>query len=321
MSSSHSVAFPKTLAEAGDALGPDSEIRAGGTDFQERLEIGLTAETIIDLRDLHGMATIESQADGGLSLGAKVRLATLATDEAIASGYPALALAAGALATPQIRAVATLGGNLLQRARCWYYRHPTFRCYRSGGKLCPAREGDHLLSVCFDHGPCIAPQPSTLSVALRTYEPQAQIHGGPDRNLAELYGDGSDPTREHRLKANEILTAVVMPPPVPGERAGYFRAISRARAEWPLVEVSARLVVEEGEIRFARVAMGGVANVALRLEAVEAILEGSPATPETFEKAARVAADGANPLPMTAYKVDLIPGTVVETLERALGDT
>ncbi len=112
-----------------------------------------------------------------------------------------------------------------------------------------------------------------------------------------------------------------MPGPVRGECAAYFRATSRAYSEWPLVECVARLSVEEGEIQFARVSVGGVANVPLRLPRVEENLVGQPAGAEVFERAAAVAVEGANPLPMTGYKLRLMRGTVLETLELALRGT
>ena len=314
------ITFPRSVDQAVLAASMSgSEFRAGGTDWQERRELGLTQPHIVDLRDVGGFRSIEPLPSGGLRIGAGVTVRELSEHPAIVQGYPALALAAGALATPQVRAIATVGGSLLQRSRCWYYRSPRWRCFKSGGDGCPARTGDHLFHACFDLGPCVAPHPSTIGMALLNYDATVGVHGGTGtRTIVTLFGDGRDPTRDHTLGPADLLTAVVLPSPLPGERGGYFRAISRASAEWPLVEVTVRLVLERRRITFARVALGGVATIPLRVPAVDAVLQGS-VEDEAFERAGNIAADGATPLPMTGYKVDMIPEAVVETLRRALG--
>ncbi|MEM7152347.1 MAG: FAD binding domain-containing protein [Myxococcota bacterium] len=311
------IRFPRSLAE----LPPLSEeaghqTRAGGTDLMERRRLRLAPGPLLDLRDLTGLDTIHW--DGGAArIGSTVRIAQLARDAPLRQAYPGLCAAAGALATPQIRAVATLGGNLLQANRCWYFRNPTHRCLKSGGDRCLARGGDHLYHACFDRGPCVSVHPSTLGMALLAYEAQVHAHGDPSRSIEALYGDGRDPRRDHQLPPGALLTHVELPAPLPREQAAYFRTTSRARSEWPLVEVLVRLQLEGDTIRFARVSMGGVAPVPLRLPAVEAALVGARDSDETLARAAALARDGAKPLPMTEYKVDLVEGTVLETLERA----
>jgi xanthine dehydrogenase YagS FAD-binding subunit len=309
------IVFPTTIEDAVKAKG---EFRAGGTDLVERRNLGIATGDIVDLRDLGGLENIEWGEGGALRIGARTRIVDVARSEHVAKSYPGLAAAAGGLATPQIRAVGTLGGNLLQRTRCWYFRSPEAKCLKKGGNKCYAREGDHLFHSCFDLGPCASVHPSTLGMALMAYNAQVEVSGGKARTLAELYGDGSDPRRDHQLEEGALLTAVVLPAPAKGERSAYFRAISRSRSEWPLVEVLARLVVEGETIEQAAVAMGGVAPVPLRLHEVDAALVGKPASAATFKAAAEVARKGASPLPMTGYKVDLVEGTVLEALERAL---
>lgn len=258
---------------------------------------------------------------GGLRLGAKVVLATLAQDARVKQHYPALAITAGGLATPEIRAAATLGGSLLQRVRCWYYRNPGFECLKKGGATCFARQGDHHYHACIDLGPCIAPHPSSMGMALLAYDAEVEVQGAPGRTMAQLLGDGKDARRENTLEPQALVTSVLLPAPWVGEKSAYFRAISRARAEWPLVEVVVRLKVDSNIVD-ARVAVGGVANIPLRLPKVEQALIGksvSAATlPETLKAAAALAWDGTRALPMTEYKGELLVSTVLETLERAL---
>lgn len=312
------IRFPTSLSQIEPPKGGDLHvIRAGSTDLAERRRLRMAQGPLLDLRDLAGLDTIEWDGTGAATVGAKLRIAQVAADAALAGAYPGLAAAAGALATPQIRAVGTLGGNLLQANRCWYYRNPDARCLKSGGSACLAREGDHHYHACFDLGPCACVHPSTLGMALLAYEASVMVHGAGDRTVEALYGDGSSTDGDHRLEPGALLTHVVLPPPRPREQAAYFRAISRARAEWPLVEVLVRLVVEGSTVSFARVTIGGVAPVPLRLPKVEAALVGKPAEASTFAEAAKLATDGAKPLPMTEYKLALVEGTVLETLERA----
>ncbi len=279
--------------------------------------MGVSKGDLRDMRDVAGLETIADVGDG-VEIGARATVAAVAAHPLLAR-YPGLAAAAGELATPQIRAVATVGGNLLQEVRCWYYRNPDTRCLKRGGAECLARDGDNLYAACFDLGPCVAPHPSTLGAALLAYEAEVEVFPTGRRGIEALFGDGSDPTRTHTLSQHEILARVRLPRAIPGERGGYFRAISRARAEWSLVEVVVRLVVDDDErVRLARVAMGGVANIPLRLRAVEERLTGAVADPATFDDAGRIGQAGACPLRMTGYKVDLIAGTIAQTLERAM---
>ncbi len=295
------------------------EIRAGGTDLTERRRSGVSTGPVRDIGRRADLAGIEWRADGSAAVGALVTVARLAADPAIRAAYPGLAAAAGGLATPQIRRVATLGGNLLQRNRCWYYRHPDTTCLKKGGTSCPAREGNHLYGVAFDLGPCVAPHPSTLAAALLAYDAVVTTDRRAALLVSEVLGNGRDGTRDHLLEPGELLTAVRLPAPASGERAAYHRAISRASAEWPLVEAVARLVVVGGEVAAAAVAVGGVAPVPLRLPEVEAALLGGPANAARVAAASALATWGVSPLPMTAYKVPLLVGTVRDVLERAAG--
>ena len=137
----------------------------------------------------------------------------------------------------------TIGGNLLQRNRCPYYRHPAFSCFKSGGDGCPARHGDHSHGVIFDLGPCVSPHPSSIGAALLTYEAGVEVAGRGRLSVADLFGDGTDGRHDHRLGPGDVLVAVYLPPPLEGERAAYRRVTSRALAEWPTVEAVCRLAL------------------------------------------------------------------------------
>lgn len=284
------------------------ELRAGGTDIMTR-----PARPPVDLLGVPGLRGIDWRADGSARIGALTAIADLLADGRVTVAYPALAATAAAVATPQIRNVATVGGNLLQRNRCWYLRNPAFTCHQTGGDTCPAREGDHLYSVVIDQGPCIAPHPSSLAVALLTYGATLDVHGRSELGIADLYGDGSDPSRDHCLDAAEILQAVLMPAPDPSERGAYRRATAREMAEWPLVEAAARLTFDGDAISTAAVAVGGVARTPLLLPEVAEALLGKPATQETLAAAADLATARCSPSPQTAYKVPLLRATLIDT--------
>ena len=293
-----------------------AEFRAAGTDLSERRRSGVSRGPLIDLTASPDMTGINWSADGSARIGASTTIAAIATDARIADAYPGIAAAALGLATPQIRHLATLGGNLAQRSRCWYYRNPHIACLKKDGSDCPARSGNHLYSVAFDLGPCVAPHPSTMAAALLAYEATIITNRRKAQTIGELFGDGSNGAADNTLASGEMIRSVQLPPPVAGERALYKRAISRAYAEWPLVEVCARAVVSAGTFQFIRLTAGGIAPVPLRLSACETALQGKPANAANIASAAKQAIDGARPLPMTGYKLDLLSGLVRDLLER-----
>jgi xanthine dehydrogenase YagS FAD-binding subunit len=292
-----------------------AEFRAGGTDLSERRRSGVSKGPLIDIAAEPDTKGMQWGADDALRIGALTTIAAIAADERIAQNYPGIAAAALGLATPQVRHLATLGGNLAQRSRCWYFRNPKVDCLKKGGTDCPARSGNHLYSVAFDLGPCVAPHPSTMAAALLAYDASV-VTGQRTLTIGKLLGDGSNGAADNALHAGEMIRAVALPPPLAGERALYKRAISRTQAEWPLVEVCARAVVAGGAFQFVRLAAGGIAPVPLRLAACEAALQGKPANAATVADAARQATSGAKPLPMTGYKLDLLEGVVRDLLEQ-----
>lgn len=307
------------VTNAAEVATAQGEIRAAGTDLHDRYRTGVSAGPIVDIHKLTDLHTIEQQADGTTIIGALATIDEVAKHAIIAQEYTGLAQAADGLATPQIRWAASMGGALLQRTRCWFYRHPDYICYKKGGDACHARERHNPNGVVFDRGGCVYPHPSTLGMTLMAYDAEVEVQDQGRRPIADLYGDGSDPTRDHLLAPTELLTQIVLPPPVANEQTAYFRSISRFEAEWPIVECTVRLVVENETVTFARVGVGGVAAVPMRLPNVEAALVGQPAEQTTLEQAATIAAEDANPLPHTAHKVDFLVGTVLTTLEQALG--
>lgn len=291
------------------------EFRAAGTDLSERRRSGVSRGPLIDIAGT-GDSTIAWEANGAARIGALATIAAIAADARIIAAYPGIAASAQGLATPQVRHLATLGGNLAQRSRCWYFRKADIDCFKKGGDACPARAGNHLYGVAFDLGPCVAPHPSTMAAALLAYDATITTDRRSGLTIGDLLGDGSQAHSDHRLAAGEMITGVALAPPLAGERASYRRAISRTHAEWPLVELCARAVIADGKFQLVRLAAGGIAPVPLRLSAVESALQGKAADATTIAEAARQARAGANPLPMTSYKLDLLEGLVRDVVER-----
>src|SRR5437879_703322 len=295
-----------------------SEFRAAGTDLSERRRSGVSKGPVIDLV-LPGDASIIWGDDGAATIGAFATIADIATDQRIKDAYPGVSATALGVATPQIRHLATLGGNLAQRSRCWYFRNPHIACLKKGGSDCPARSGNHLYHVVFDLGPCVAPHPSTMAAALLACEAKVTTDRRNSLTIGDILGDGSNGSADNALQPGEMIKSIELPLPLQGERALYKRAISRTHAEWPLVEICARAVIKDGAFQFVRLAAGGIAPVPLRLVAAEAALQGKPANIATIAVAAERATSGAKPLPMTGYKLDLMKGVVQDLLERLAG--
>ena len=293
-----------------------AEFRAAGTDLSERRRSGVSRGPLIDLVRRSGTNDIEWDANGSARISAFTSIAAIAADPRLDAAYPGLTAAAAGLATPQIRQVATLGGNLAQRSRCWYYRDPHIACFKKGGSSCPAREGNHLYGVAFDLGPCVAPHPSTLAAALLAYDATVTTNLRSHLTLGQLLGDGSNGGADHALEPGEIIEGIELGIPVVNERALYKRAISRSHAEWPLVEVVVRAVLADGAFTLIRIVSGGIAPVPLRLVAAESAVQGAKANPTTITNAVAQSTLGAKPLAMTGYKLNLLRGLVRDLLER-----
>jgi len=306
----------KSVDAAREASAACAELRAGGTDLQERLRSGVSHLPIVDVTGIAGLDRIEIR-DDGVDIGATASIREVGEHPVLRERYPALTLPAQLLATPQARSRGTIGGVLCQRTRCWYYRNPHLACPKKGNaEVCPSREGNHEFGVVFDFGPCVYPHPSSIGAALLAYDATLTVTGRGVISVANLYGDGSQ-YADHTLQPGEMITQVHLPAAVAGERGAYQRLMGRALAEWPLVEVVVRLALRADVIEMARVAIGGVANIPFVLPEVEAALLRQPATDAVLAAAARRATERAQPLPQTGYKVAMVEALVLSTLRDA----
>jgi xanthine dehydrogenase YagS FAD-binding subunit len=305
------AADPKSAAEA-LAASPQAELRAGGTDLMDRRKRGISRGELVDIQRIPGKVTAWPQ---GLRLDATLSIAAL-TELPELAPWVGLRQAALGLATPQVRNMATLGGNLLQAVRCPYFRDAHLQCLQKGGATCYARQGEHIMHSALDLGPCIAPHPSTLALALLCWEAQAEMLSGEFRPLSAVLGDGRE-ARPHRLNRGEMLAAVHLPRTVAGERSGWFRAIHRARAEWPLAEAVVRIL--PGPQPQSMIWVGGVAPAPLRLPAAEQALAAGQAEGAPLEAAVQKDLAGQKTVPGNEWKLGLLAGVIADAAARARG--
>jgi len=306
------------LAPDGGASAPETTIvKAGGIDLLDLMKEGLLAPAkLTSLSGLGDLAAIEPQDDGGLRIGALVTLARLASDEKVRRLYPALADAAGDSASPEIRNAATLGGNLLQRPRCWYFRAEEYRCLRKGGGHCYAIPGENQYHAIFDNRVCAIVHPSTAATALIALGADVELidQDGAARRVALedfFISPDKDVQRENDLKPGEILTAVTAPGAA-GLKTAHLKLAQRQSFDWPLVDVAVALDLgPDGVCRKATIVVGAVAPTPRRARAAEAALIGKPVDAQSAAAAGRAALDGATPLSKNAYKAAML-----ETLAR-----
>ena len=294
---------------------------AGGTNLVDLMKLEVeTPSLLIDIRGLAEDA-IEDTPDGGLRIGALVTNSDLAADARVRERYPLLAQALLAGASGQLRNVATVGGNLLQRTRCAYFQDVSKPCNkRRPGSGCPAREGDHRNLAILGHSePCVATHPSDMAVALAATGATVHVTGpGGERTVAipglhRLPGDA--PERDTVLEPGELITAIELPALPMAARSAYRKVRDRASYAFAVVSVAVAADVEEGVVRDSRIALGAVAHVPWRAERAEDALRGRPATEESFRTAAEAELAAAEPLRDNAFKVPLARDVLVATLE------
>ncbi|MDR5684221.1 MAG: xanthine dehydrogenase family protein subunit M [Armatimonadota bacterium] len=308
----------KTLRSAVRAARQEgAAILAGGTDLIPLIQDGIvTPAVVVSLGSVRGLDGIRSGSEG-LRIGACVTLSALAAHRAVRTRYTALAEAARAAASWQIRNQGTVGGNLCQHSRCWYYRQD-FPCLRRGGDRCSAADGENRLHAILGGGPCYDVHPSDLAPALVALDGRVRIAGpGGNREipLEQLFVHPSANARHHlALGRGEIVTAVIVPRPADGTRSLYLKAMDRAAWSFALASVAVAGRVEDGRVTGLRVCLGGVAPVPWRARAVEQALVGQPLHSQRVEQAVERELEMAKPLGRNAYKVALTRGL----LRRAL---
>jgi xanthine dehydrogenase YagS FAD-binding subunit len=316
-------ANPRDLAQALTMVrdtresGRTSAFAGGGSDLlgmmKERL---VTPDVLVNLKAIKGLDQVKPDG-GGVIIGGLTTLDTISSHPLIRRQYPVLAEAAGSVATPQIRNVGTLAGNILQRPWCWYYRNG-FPCLKNGGTTCFSITGENAFHAIFGGGPSYIVHPSDTAPALVALGATFRIAGpAGERTVpaAEFFVlPKDDASRENVLKDGEVLAAIVLPASPSGVRSTYHKVLDREA--WTHAVVSAAVVLDMNEdvCRSARIVLGGVAPIPWRLAEVEKMLAGQRITPDLAAKAGDAAVAGARPLAKNGYKVPLTRGMVSRTI-------
>ena len=278
---------------------------AGGMDLLGMMkDFIVSPEKVVSIRGLDQSIT---SGDGGLRIGAAVKIADLIDHAQVRRLYPALVTAAEGIGTPQIRNMGTVGGNIMQRPRCWYFRNEEFHCLKKGGSRCFAVEGENQYHAIFGDGPCHIIHPSSLAVPAIAYGGRFRVAGPngareidagqffqmPNQNL---YG-------ESVLQPDEIITHVVLP--APGQRSAAYEVRFKQSHDWPLASAAVNFVMSGSTVKSARIVMGAVAPIPWRVQAAERVLAGKAITEALATEAANAALAGARPMSGNAYKIQI----------------
>ncbi|MDE0829444.1 MAG: FAD binding domain-containing protein [Vicinamibacterales bacterium] len=312
------------LARAARRAGVRAAYAGGGSDLLGMVKERITEpDVVVSLRTVAGHDEVEA-TDDGVRIGGLITLDALSRDALIQARFAVLAEAAGTVATPQIRNVGTLAGNLSQRPWCWYYRNG-FDCYKAGGNQCFSATGENQFHAIFGGGPSYIVHPSDTAVALVALEATFRLVGPSEERVvpaAEFFAlPSADPARENVLREDELLAGVEIQAPATVALSAYHKVMDRE--SWTHAVVSAAVVMElEGDVcRRARIVLGGVAPTPWRVPAAEQVLVGARVTPALAARAGEMAVEGARPLSKNAYKVPLTSGvverTVLELVHRA----
>jgi xanthine dehydrogenase YagS FAD-binding subunit len=321
--------------EAAQARLKDDEtvvLKAGGLDLLDLLkERIINPSLLVNLRSIPGLDTIAYDEKTGLSLGALATLDNIAQSKEVNQHAPCVATAAKSIATPQLRHIATLGGNLCQRPRCWYFRSEDFPCRKKGGTQCYAQDGENVFHALYNNAVCAMVHPSGMAAPLMALQASVTIFSPPhtppnrqpapptlakpslrDVSLEDFFlPPEKEMLRENILKPQEILTQIRIPNRPQALRCLYIKEKQKESHDWPLAEIAVAAEIKDKRCHNARVILGAAAPIPWRSKAIEDIINGQILNHDTIERAAKAVQQGARLLAQNAYKIQLF-----ETLTR-----
>ena len=302
-----------------DAAGPRAAVVGGGSDLLGMLKDGLLSpDVLVNLKGIAARGDLEAVEPeaGGVRIGGLVTLNRLTTHPLVATRYQVLAEAAGSTATPQIRNVGTVAGNICQRPWCWYFRQK-FPCYKHGGDRCFSLTGENQFNAIFGGGPSYIVHPSDTAPAFVALGSRFRIVGPNGERTVPASEFFTLPriavTRENVLDANEVLADITVPE-ASGLRSTYAKVLDREAWTHAVVSVALTLEMDGDRVRRAGIVLGGVAPIPWRVAAVQDLLTGQRVTESLATEAGRLAVDGARPLSRNRYKVTLVENLVRRTL-------
>jgi xanthine dehydrogenase YagS FAD-binding subunit len=316
---------PTNEKDAVAALSPDYEKAlplGGGQDLLARMKDYITQpDRIVNIKN--ALEATVTPYNGGLRIGAAMKMVDVAEHADITRMYPPVAAAAIEVGTPQIRNQGTVGGNINQRPRCWYYRNEEFVCFKKGGNTCFSPAGENQFHAILGGGPTYIVHPSSLAVPFVAYNATFRLLGPKGERLVPASEYFTMPTlqnvqRENVLQPDELLTHVILPPPG-SVKHGHYEVRYKASHDWPIAFATVLLTMNGSTVQGARVVMGAVAPVPWRSQAAEQALAGKTITPETAAAAADAALRGAAPLSQNAYKIQVAKTAVERAILQAAG--
>ncbi len=293
-------------------------IKAGGVDLLDLMKENIIAPAkIVSINALPGLGKIGFDEKSGLRIGALVKLSDLEENAEIKKHYAALHESVSHAATPQIRNMATLGGNLAQRPRCWYFRSEDHKCLKKGGTKCFAQEGQNQIHGIFNTEICPCVHSSSVSTALVAFGAQVEITGakGKLRNvpLAEFFVSPQvDVTRENILERGEIITALTVPAPPKGQKSWYIKQAAKESYDWALADAAVVAQMSGDTIKDVKIVLGAAAPTPYRATAAEQLLRGQKVSEKLAVQVGTAAVEGATPLAHNAYKVPMFKAIVKE---------
>ncbi len=296
--------------------------KAGGLDILDLMKEGILAPArVVNLKSIPQLDDIQFDTKSGLRLGTLATLARISSSEEVRRNYPALSDAAAHAATPQVRNVASIGGNLLQRPRCWYFRNA--QLHSSLPSATALRDAQMQYHAIFDNTHSAMVHASTPATALVAYD--ATVHltdqRGRSRSIkldAFLLAPDAQRAHDAAIQPGEVLTHVTLPPPAPDARSAYYKQTERDSYDWPICDVAIALQINDGTVRAASIVMGWVAPTPRRARKSEQLLVGKNLDESVAREAAQAAVADATPLPKNAYKVPVLETVVRRTLLAAI---
>ncbi len=305
-------------------LDKGAAIKAGGVDLIDLMKERIAQPTrLVNINGISELDFVKIDGDT-LRVGPLVTLARLADDPLIRKHATALSHAASHAATPQIRNQATIGGNLLQRPRCWYFRGESFPCRKKGGERCFAQDGENQFHAIFNNGLCAIVHPSSMGCALVALGASIELTGPKDKRTVKLEEFFTLPSvdlkRENSIAPDEIITEIRIPMPAPSARSAYLKLGEKESFDWPMVEVAVLIDRDGQRCKSASIVLGAAAPVPHRASDAEKALLGQNLDVTTISTASQAAIRGATPLSGNAYKLQLFPIMVKRAILAALGN-
>ena len=306
-----------------EPTGKASVFKSGGIDLLDLMKEGLLQpDTIVNVRNIAGLDQIKFNNRTGLQLGANVTLAEIESDEIVVEQYFALHQAVTHAATPQLRNMSTIAGNLAQRTRCWYFRSIDHPCFRKGGDRCFARHsqnGQNENHAILENGSCVSVYASSIATALLAYNASLLIvdNKGEEKSvpLAEFFvNPGIDPSRENILEPGDLITEIRVPKQNANTRAFYIKQVARESYDWSIADVAVVADVTGNRINNAQIVLGSAAPTPIRALRAEESIAGKEVNETNATAAAKAAMEQARPLSMNGYKVPLFESIIKRAL-------